>query len=96
MRKILSALLIWIALSSLVVFILNKLFFSETYEDLKPKNEFVQLQDGKFVLNGKPFFPIALNFVVSLSTNDTSLWPAVYVGYLPDSLRFSNKEDCLK
>jgi len=47
-----------------------------------PKN-FVSLKNQQFYLKGERFFPIALNFVVSLCTNDTAMWPAVYVSYLP-------------
>lgn len=60
------------------------------------KEKFVSLKDGKFYLENKPFFPITLNFVTSLRTNDTLMWPSIYVSYLPDSLLSENRDSCIE
>lgn len=43
---------------------------------LNQEIDFVSLENDVFKQNGKPFFPLAINFMVNLQTNGTDLWPA--------------------
>ena len=48
--------------------IISFLFF------LSDKSDFVVLEDDKFTLNGDEFYPITLNYCVSLQMNDKGVW----------------------
>lgn len=43
---------------------------------LVQQKDFVSLNKNGFELHGKPFFPLAINFMVNLQTNGTDFWPA--------------------
>lgn len=42
--------------------------------DRNEEKEFVQLVDGAFVLDSRPFFPIAINYIVATWSNEGELW----------------------
>jgi hypothetical protein len=42
------------------------------------------MEQGRFVLDGEPYFPVAMNYNVSLITDGERFWPASYSGYEPD------------
>lgn len=50
-----------------------------------PKSNFVSLRNGKFMLHGKDFYPIAINYIVSLQTDKNEVWPCAYNGYNSNS-----------
>lgn len=45
---------------------------------------FVSMEEGRFFLDGQPFFPLVMNYSVSLVTDGDRFWPASYSGYEPD------------
>lgn len=47
----------------------------------RPPQGYVYLNNGKFELDGKPFFPKLLNCIFVLRTNGDSLWPAISPEY---------------
>ena len=61
------------------------------------KAGFVSIKDQKFYLNGKPFFPLAVNYRVALQTDGQQLWPSAYKGYDEGNrYRFTNKDPSLE
>ncbi|HND17404.1 MAG TPA: hypothetical protein PLQ17_10965, partial [Saprospiraceae bacterium] len=61
------------------------------------KAGFVSIKDQKFYLNGKPFFPLAVNYRVALQTDGQQLWPSAYKGYDEGNrYRFTNKDSSLE
>jgi hypothetical protein len=63
---------------ALLVFLLNSC-------DDKPKGKsgFVTMEDGRFVLDGQPYFPMVLNYIVNLRMEGDEIWAAPYQGYTP-------------
>jgi|JRYD01.1.fsa_nt_gb hypothetical protein len=58
---------------------------------------FVSIKDQKFYLNGKPFFPLAVNYRVALQTDGKLLWPSAYRGYDEGNrYRFTNRDSSLE
>src|SRR5680860_197744 len=47
--------------------------------------ERVTLVNGKFELGNKPFYPIVLNYVVTLQTDGKDFWACSYQGYNPNA-----------
>lgn len=57
---------------------------------------FVSVKGKGFVLDGKPFYPLAVNYVLSLQGDDKETWPCIYFGYHEDSKsRFVTKDSSL-
>ena len=63
-------------------------FFGMT--DRKPPEDHVYMREGRFFLNNEPFFPIVMNYNVSLMTNGLMVWPAPYSGYNPGDVFHCN------
>lgn len=62
----------------------------------KAPGNFVLLEDGKFKLNGKDFYPVVVNYKVSMRADEKNFWPCPYLGYTPDSLKAPwAKDSCL-
>ncbi len=60
------------------------------------KSKFVSIQDKKFSLNGRLFYPITINYIVEMQTDKNTLWPCPYRGYNADGkFRFTTKDSCL-
>lgn len=72
MKKYLLVYFIIIAFSVLYLFIDDR----RDYDPLKEKEGFVTLTDGKFRLDGQVFFPIALNYIVSMNISENEIWPS--------------------
>lgn len=51
---------------------------------------FVSLVDGRFVIDGRPFFPMVMNYNVSLMSDGKQVWPASYSGYNPGDVFHCN------
>jgi hypothetical protein len=45
------------------------------------KSKFVVIENKKFSLLGKPFYPLTLNYIVDLQADKKEVWPTGYVGY---------------
>lgn len=57
---------------------------------------FVKIEDGKFKLNGKDFYPVAINYKVSIRADKNEFFPCPFLGYTPDSLiPPATKDSCL-
>jgi hypothetical protein len=59
----------------------------------KVDNAFVTMENGRFYLEGKPFFPLAVNYVAHLQFNDTACWVAPSRNYeRKDIFRYDRKD----
>ena len=58
----------------------------ETQAATPLSKNFVSLNNGKFFLEEKEFYPVVLNYHVSMQINANELWPCVFKGYDPNSL----------
>jgi hypothetical protein len=56
-----------------------------TNDSALDKKNFVTLADNEFRINGKRFYPMAVNYIVSLQANKNEVWPAVNKAYNPQS-----------
>jgi len=57
---------------------------------------FVSIEDKKFKLNGKDFYPVAVNYIISTRADKNGMWACPYFGYSPDSvLPPDTKEACI-
>ncbi|OFY93642.1 MAG: hypothetical protein A3K10_12530 [Bacteroidetes bacterium RIFCSPLOWO2_12_FULL_31_6] len=60
---------------------------------ISPSIKHVTLVDGKFEFNNKPFYPIVLNYTVSLQTDGKDFWACSYKGYNPNAeFKYNTKE----
>src|SRR5690606_32343705 len=58
--------------------------------------EFIRLENGHFLEQGAPFFPVALNYIADLQWNDTACWAASCRNYeRADRYRFSTRDSSL-
>lgn len=48
----------------------------------RPEPHYVRLRHGQFSLNGKPFFPVVLNYQVILQSDRNGIWASPYADYL--------------
>lgn len=64
---------------------------------ISSKEHFVSIKDKAFELEGKPFYPIALNYVVTMQANDNGdLWPSSFNGYnAGEKYRYTGKDSSL-
>ncbi|MES2138785.1 MAG: cellulase family glycosylhydrolase [Bacteroidota bacterium] len=60
------------------------------------KSKFVTIQNEKFNLNGKLFYPITINYIVGMQADKDSLWPSSSIAYNQDAkFQFVTKDSCL-
>ncbi len=58
---------------------------------------FVSIRNNQFYLEGEPFYPKIINFVVQLRFNDTEMWPAISASYAPNgTLPYNDRLSSLK
>jgi hypothetical protein len=77
----------------LILFIL--LTITSVFIIIKSK-EFVSIKENKFILNGREFYPITLNYIVALQTNGKDLWVSSGKEYASDKNRgFNGREKSL-
>ncbi|HRB26190.1 MAG TPA: cellulase family glycosylhydrolase, partial [Bacteroidia bacterium] len=70
---------------------------SQKKEAISDLPGFVQIKNNQFVLNGNPYFPLAVNYRVALQTNGKQLWPSAYKGYDDGNrYRFTNRDSSLE
>src|SRR5690349_8679665 len=61
------------------------------------KTDFVSMDKKNFMLQGKSFYPLAVNYIGALQTDGNDYWPRPSLDYVVDSAkRDLNKEECLK
>jgi len=72
MKKYLLVYLIIVVFSVVYLFIDDRRGFGPLME----KQGFVTLADGEFRLDGEKFFPIALNYMVSMNVSGDEIWPS--------------------
>ncbi|HMT28061.1 MAG TPA: cellulase family glycosylhydrolase [Bacteroidia bacterium] len=62
-----------------------------------PKSKyFVSLKDGKFYLEEKEFYPVALNYMISMQGDSKQFWPSAFKGYDPNGLfTYTNRDSSL-
>jgi hypothetical protein len=64
---------------------------------INSKEHFISIKDNKFKLNGKDFYPVAVNYLVTLHADGHELWAAPATSYDVDSLHeILTKEACIK
>lgn len=64
---------------------------------IKNIDGFVSIENQKFKVNDTTFYPMVLNFIVSLQSNGDEFWATSYKGYYPDSkFCYSTKEESQK
>jgi len=62
-----------------------------------PNTPFVSLHENSFYLDGKPFYPVAVNFLVSLQAGNGEVWPTSSINYFEGSkYEFVTKDSSLK
>src|SRR5688500_2047056 len=63
-----------------------------------PDPNFISLNNNQFILKGKAFYPLTLNYMVTLQADNNSLWPCQYNGYNNPSFihRYTTKDSSLK
>ena len=49
------------------------------------KKNFISIKDNKFNLNSKDFYPLTLNYIVSMQIDRNGICPCPYIGYNPDT-----------
>jgi hypothetical protein len=94
--------LLFIILSLIGIFYL--LLTSGPKDDFLPaekanfkKEDFVSLDKHSFRLNGKDFFPLAVNYLGAIQTDGKDLWPRPAIDYTTDPAHESlTKEACLE
>ena len=60
------------------------------------KEDYVQLIDGEFVNNKKPYVPMVLNYMVNLQTDGENIWASSSNDYQPvNKFKFTTKDSCL-
>ena len=60
------------------------------------KTGFVELVNNKFEIEGKVFFPMVLNYKVSLINKNNQMWPAPFTGYYNSIVENNlDKDSCL-
>lgn len=79
----------------LLYFFYSAYSYSTSYkvETTVHTNDFVRLKDGKFICDKKPFYPLVLNYIVSLQGNDQEMWPSPSDSYFPDNIFPSIRKD---
>lgn len=64
---------------------------------INSNKHFVYIEDGKFKLNEKDFYPVVVNYLATLRYDGTDLWPGPATSYDVDTMHLMlTKETCLK
>lgn len=63
---------------------------------LSKAEHFVRLKDKRFFLDDQEFYPVTLNYMVSVQTDGKILWPSAYTGYNAGFKNlYTTKDSCL-
>jgi len=62
------------------------------------KSKFISLQGNTFIKDGKPFYPLAVNYIVGLQMNRKEIWPCPSKSYNPiyNHFEITNRDSCYK
>ncbi len=78
-----------------ILFLLFPFYSTESISSID-KSKFVSIQNEKFSLNGKLFYPITINYIVGMQADKDSLWPSSFIAYNQDAkFQFITKDSCL-
>ncbi len=56
----------------------------------------VYMKDGRFELNGEPYFPMVLNYIMNLQSDGDRIWASPYQGYEPGyGFAHFDRDSCL-
>jgi len=92
MKKYLLVFILFIAFS--IIYLFYQLQLNE-HNVLIDKKYFVSIDDKKFSLNGKEFYPIVVNYIASLQTDGKDLWACPSYDYNTDTILTLTKDSCL-
>jgi len=82
MRAI-SAVFILLCLTGiLAVHLLSSSSDEDISPPVTPEEKYIRIRENRFINGDSVFYPKVINFPISLRMGDTSMWPAVYIGYL--------------
>lgn len=60
------------------------------------KKQFISIKENKFVLDGKEFYPVAVNYLLSFQTDGSSIWPSPSNHYGNSSkFLYTTRDSCL-
>ncbi|MBI5218441.1 MAG: cellulase family glycosylhydrolase [Bacteroidia bacterium] len=89
-------LIVFLLFSGSAILYLSDPFSSKEITVSTSKEHFVSLKNNKFILNGKDFYPVTVNYIVSLQADKKDFWPCPYKGYNKDSnFKYKTKDSCL-
>jgi len=74
-----------------VLIVSGLLFYSGLRKS--PNESFVSMDDDKFSLNGSSFYPVVLNYVLSVRMDKGQLWACPHFGYYSHSLSLFRSKD---
>lgn len=95
MKKYFLVFLLFVLFGTIYYYYLDRKANPVVNQDFITNNHFVSLRDGKFIHNEKPFFPLVINYIVSLRVHGNEMWPAPYKGYDNHSEDSNTKDSCL-
>ena len=82
---------------AIVYFSIVKLLEEEkSYKYSFQKKDFVSLENNRFFLNEKIFYPIVVNYLATLQTDGKDIWVRPSLDYCPDSLKDWNADSSQK
>lgn len=88
--KAIPAVFLLLCLTGIVwVNIISSRGYVEMAPPRTPAEQYVRLTADGFGIGDSSFYPMVINFPVTLRVTDSSMWPAVYIGYLPGH-RYTN------
>jgi hypothetical protein len=71
----------------------GSLIFHSCSGDRPPREGFVHIKDGRFMLDGERYHPVMLNYLIEPQTDGRNIWPGPYRGYTPGYRTAHNDPD---
>jgi hypothetical protein len=71
----------YLVIAGVGIIIIAFFLFSNGKHEKDPN--FITIENGSFQLNGKPFYPVAINYMAGLRTDGKEFWPSPYPEYGP-------------
>ena len=69
---------------------------SLSLNEKEPPAGHVHMKDSRFFLDGEPFYPMVMNYIVAFQSDGSELWPAAYPGYTKGyRYPYRNRDSCL-
>ncbi|HEX5000922.1 MAG TPA: cellulase family glycosylhydrolase [Bacteroidia bacterium] len=86
----------WLILVILIVFLVLIKWILNNDKKVIPNPNFVSLENGTFYLDHEKFYPVALNYMVSLQANDSTMWPSSFRAYgINSNFNYTTKDSSL-